>query len=272
MIKKVTIKNVLVTLVLTMLSTTNPILINSSTTPQWTYQTISAGTLDGSFGGGDGKVTTNINGGDIAYGVAIQSDGKIVVVGESNSSFGVARYNTDGSLDTSFDTDGFLTTNFGSVDAAYGVAIQSDGKIVVSGNSGNDFAVARYNTDGSLDTTFDTDGKLTTDIGSSSTDVAYGVAIQADGKIVVVGDNGSDFAVVRYNTDGSLDTTFDTDGKLTTDIGTATADTARAVTIQTDGKIVVVGRSANDFAVVRYLNDIPPLKQIASNGNGGIAG
>ena len=108
------------------------------------------------------------------------------------------------------------------------MAIQSDGKIVVAGDvdngSNDDFAVARYNADGSLDTTFDGDGKVTTAIGTAEID-AYAVAIQADGKIVVAGDayNGSDndFAVVRYNADGSLDTTFDGDGKVTTAVGIA---------------------------------------------------
>ena len=107
---------------------------------------------------------------------------------------------------------------------AYSVAIQSDGKIVAAGDSNNgsnsDFALVRYNTDGSLDTSFDSDGKVTTAIGSG-TDEAYSVAIQSDGKIVAAGysNNGSnnDFALVRYNTDGSLDTSFDSDGKVTTD-------------------------------------------------------
>ena len=107
---------------------------------------------------------------------------------------------------------------------AYSVAIQSDGKIVAAGYSNNgsnwDFALVRYNTDGSLDTNFDSDGKVTTAIGSGN-DYAWSVTIQSDGKIVAAGDsnNGSnnDFALVRYNTDGSLDTSFDSDGKVTTD-------------------------------------------------------
>ena len=124
--------------------------------------------------------------------------------------------NADGSLDTSFDTDGKVTTDFGSSgDVAQSVAIQSDGKIVAAGYSNNgsddEFALARYNTDGSLDTSFDTDGKVTTAIGSAS-DGAYSVAIQSDGKIVAAGssytgseDEGYDvFALARYNTDGSL--------------------------------------------------------------------
>ena len=113
-----------------------------------------------------------------------------------------------------------------ALDRARSVAIQSDGKIVAAGYSDNgsndDFALVRYNTDGSLDTSFDSDGKVTTAIGSG-TDQAFSVAIQSDGKIVAAGysDNGSndDFALVRYNTDGSLDTSFDSDGKVTTAIG-----------------------------------------------------
>ena len=132
-----------------------------------------------------------------------------------------------GDLDTSFDSDGKVTTEVGSTfDVARSVAIQSDGKIVAAGYSDNgsndDFALVRYNTDGSLDASFDGDGKVTTAIGSG-TDQAFSVAIQSDGKIVAAGDsyNGSndDFALVRYNTDGSLDTSFDSDGKVTTAIG-----------------------------------------------------
>jgi uncharacterized delta-60 repeat protein len=169
-----------------------------------------------------------------------------------------------GDLDTSFDTDGKVTTDFGaSSDSASSIALQSDGKIVVAGYSYNgsnyDFAVVRYNTNGSLDTSFDTDGKVTTDFGAQS-DYAKSVALQSDGKIVVAGYsyNGSnyDFAVVRYNTNGSLDTSFDTDGKVTTDFG-ASSDYAESVALQSDGKIVVAGTSYNgsnyDFAVVRYI-------------------
>jgi uncharacterized delta-60 repeat protein len=226
------------------------------------------GSLDTSFGT-DGKVTTAIGAGsDLAYSMALQSDGKIVVVGSSgniiNYGFAVVRYNTDGSLDTSFDTDGKVTTAIGAIgDVAYSIDLQSDGKIVVAGTSYNgssyDFAVVRYNTDGSLDTSFDTDGKVTTAIGAIG-DVAYSIDLQTDGKIVVAGTsyNGSnnDFAVVRYNTNGSLDTSFDTDGKVATAIG-ASSDSAYSIALQSDGKIVVAGGSYNgsndDFAVVRYI-------------------
>ncbi len=232
----------------------------------------STGTPDSTFDG-DGKLTTAIGSTtDQAYGVAIQSlDGKIVVVGISNNGtdddFAVARYEDSGALDATFSTDGKVTTPIGSgYDQAFGVAIQSDGKIVVVGSSNNgtnyDFAVVRYTTTGALDSTgptaFDTDGKLTTAIGSGN-DQAYGVAIQGDGKIVVAGfsNNGTnyDFAVVRYLTDGSLDSTFGSGGKVTTPIGSE-LDQAYGVAIQGDGKIVVAGYSNNgsnnDFAVVRY--------------------
>jgi len=225
------------------------------------------GSLDTTFDT-DGKVTTQIgSGSEIANSVVLQSDGKIVAAGSSdngsNYDFAIVRYNTDGSLDTTFDTDGKVTTPIGSrSDTAYGVVLQSDGKIVAAGysfnGSDNDFAIVRYNTNGSLDTTFDTDGKVTTPIGSRS-EIAFSVVLQSDGKIVAAGssDNGSnyDFAIVRYNTDGSLDTTFDTDGKVTTPIGSR-SDTAYGVVLQSDGKIVAAGYSFNgsdnDFAIVRY--------------------
>jgi uncharacterized delta-60 repeat protein len=224
------------------------------------------GSLDASFSG-DGKLTTDFGSAyatyDEAYSVAIQADGKIVVAGSSHNAdydydFAVARYNTDGSLDTTFDGDGKLTTDFVSpFDVAKSIAIQADGKIVVAGGSNGDFAVARYNTVGSLDTSFSGDGKLTNDFGSGSCH-AYSVAIQANGKIVVAGVSGSDFAVSRYNTDGSLDTSFDADGKLTTDFD-ASYDGAYSVAIQADGKIVVAGDSGYgsnyDFAVARYRTD-----------------
>ena len=116
--------------------------------------------------------------------------------------------------------------------------------------------------DGDLDTSFDTDGKLTPAIGSGA-DIAYSVVLQSDGKILVAGNsyNGSndDFAIVRYNTDGSLDTSFDTDGKKTNAIGSG-ADVANSVVLQSDGKILVAGSSdigSNyDFAIVRYNTDV----------------
>ena len=228
------------------------------------------GGLDNTFDG-DGKLTTDFFAdADYAYGVSLQPDGKIVVVGAvisgpNNVDFGLARYNTDGSLDNTFDSDGKLTTDFfAGANKAYAVALQPDGKIVVAGEADtgghSDFALARYDSDGSLDATLDGDGKVTT-IFFGYANVGNAVALQSDGRIVVAGevDTGSmhsDFGLIRYNPDGSLDNTFDDDGKLTTDYNIGSDDLGFAVTLQSDGKIVVAGWSANDgdanFALACY--------------------
>jgi uncharacterized delta-60 repeat protein len=228
------------------------------------------GDLDLSFGGG-GKVTTAIGAAnDYAQSVIQQADGKLVVAGYSwngsNDDVALVRYNTDGSLDTGFDGDGKVTTAIGTgYDEGYSVIQQADGKLVVAGTSYNgssyDFALVRYNTDGSLDTGFDGDGKVTTAIGAGD-DYGYSVIQQSDGKLVVPGTsyNGSsyDFALVRYNADGSLDASFDGDGIVTTAIGAAN-DYAQSVIQQADGKLVVAGTSYNgssyDVALVRYNTD-----------------
>jgi uncharacterized delta-60 repeat protein len=234
------------------------------------------GSLDNTFSG-DGIQTTDI-GDSEAESVVLQSDGKIIVAGTSTVSgdFAVVRYNTDGSLDTTFSGDGIQTTDFGASDNANSVVVQSDGKIVVAGKNSTRIAVARYNTDGSLDITFDTDGKQSTAIANEAN--GQEVILQSDGKIVVAGfirtvigigraDN-NDFAVVRYNTDGSLDTTFSGDGIQTTRIDQippdltepfSPYDRAYSVVLQSDGKIVVAGTSYEyelDFAVVRYSTSI----------------
>ena len=199
------------------------------------------GTLDTSFDG-DGKVITPIGSfDDVAYSVAIQTNGHIVAAGKSsngtNSDFVVVRYNTNGTLDTSFDGDGKAITPVGSIeDVAYSVAIQPDGRIVAAGYAGcntgepgDDFAVVRYNTDGTLDASFDGDGKALTAISTGSVDSASSVAVQTDGRIIVAGfsydgPNRGDFAIVRYNANGTLDTSFDGDGKAITGMGSSSSD------------------------------------------------
>ena len=231
----------------------------------------SNGSLDTSFGSG-GLVSTDfgVHGDDFAYGGALQTDGKIVVVGQvgaqfsqtaaADTRFGIARYNTNGTLDATLGTGGLVTTDFGTThDSAYGVAIQTDGKIVVAGTNGSDIILARYNTDGSLDSAnFGTGGKVTTDV-AGGVDVGRSVVIQASGKIVVGGSAGGDFALVRYNSDGTLDTaTFGTGGKVTTDFNGGT-DSMNQLVPQTDGKLVGAGSAANagntDFALARYSVD-----------------
>lgn len=229
------------------------------------------GSLDNSFGV-NGKVSTDFNiSGDFVSALALQSDGKIVVVGTSsnvseNDNFALARYYANGNLDASFGDNGKVTTDFNStMDIGNAVFIQADGKIVVAGNSknatNNDFALARYNMDGSLDSSFGLNGKVTTPIGLFD-DVATSVSLQNDGKIVVAGfyepDNlYPDFAIVRYNNDGSLDYTFGSDGKVTSPTGFG-SDYGYAISIQSDGKIVVAGQisvpaqPSGRFGVARY--------------------
>lgn len=172
-----------------------------------------------------------------------------------------------GTLDTSFDSDGYLNTAVGSQnDFGRAIAVQSDGKIIVVGYSVNgssidQIALTRYLSDGTLDTSFDTDGKVTTAIGSLGS-LAYSVAIQTDGKILVAGYTNQgggdlDFVVVRYLSNGSLDTTFSTDGIQTTSFGSGD-DKAHGIAIQNDGKIIVAGYSYQggtadyDIAALRY--------------------
>ena len=228
----------------------------------FTFINAAPGDLDTTFNTNGINITPIGDGIDEIYGSALQSDGKIVVVGTSGSSsagiFAVVRYNTDGSLDTTFDLDGKVTTLIlGNQDSARSVAIQTDGKIVVGGRSfkagtGIDFVIVRYNTNGSLDTTFGTDGKVITDF-ITVNELLNSIAIQSDGKIVAGGGSGS-CAIARYNTNGTLDTTFDTDGKVMTVNGTGANCTS--VTIQADGKIVAsgfaTGASNADFSVIRY--------------------
>ncbi len=243
----------------------------------------SDGALDVSFSG-DGKLTTAFGSSTAAiYSVNLQGDGKIIAAGNSFdgtvSTFALARYNTDGTPDATFDTDGMLTTSFNGInDLAFATVIQPDGKIVVAGyiqtSGGSAFALARYNTNGSLDTGFDTDGKLSTTFGANAE--AYAVTLQPDGKIIAAGYGSGastlDFALARYNVNGSLDVNFDADGKVLTPVGTA-ADKAYAIGVQNDGRIVAVGTSFSvpgmgddDFAIVRYTTAGVPDVTFSTDG------
>jgi uncharacterized delta-60 repeat protein len=225
------------------------------------------GSLDSSFGAG-GKATTNFSPSqDFAFGVALQADGKIVAAGRAGGSGGriaLARYNTDGTLDPSFSTDGKVTTDFTpGDDLVDNVAIQADGGIVVAGTAGyfgRDARVAlvRYGPDGSLDTTFGGDGKVTTNM-VNGFDAAFALAVQpGDQKIVVTGEAGSNIGVLRYNPDGTRDSTFSGDGKVTTSFTTG-LDYADDVVLEPGGKIIVAGSAdyfhASRFALARYDTD-----------------
>jgi uncharacterized delta-60 repeat protein len=268
------------------------------------------GNLDTSFGG-DGIVTTSFGDASaINHAVALQRDGKIIaaggVVGPSGAIFALARYLPDGRLDTTFSGDGKLTIDVGgreinalvvqpdgkivavgttalarfrpngALDATFGTAgvvsvdfeqlaavRQPDGKIVTSGQifnastSQNEFALARFLSNGTLDTTFSGDGRVDTDVGG--TGAAWAVALQADGKIIAAGnpvsvaDGHRDFGLVRYLPNGALDTTFGGDGRVTTNFGSTSE--ALAVILQPDAKIVAAGHATGVFALARYLPD-----------------
>jgi uncharacterized delta-60 repeat protein len=222
------------------------------------------GSLDATFGAG-GKVATDFGGGEQGNAVVIQTDGKIVAAGASDGNFALARYNANGTLDTAFGSGGMVITDFGAGEFAFELALQADGKIIAAGMSGSDFALARYNPNGSLDATFGTGGEVTTDCGSSS-DSAFGVVVQADGKIIAGGVGSGDVALARYNANGSLDPTFGSGGRVTTDLGSS-FDVANTLALQGDGKIVAAGGNSSDFALVRYS---PNGSLDTSFGSGGV--
>jgi uncharacterized delta-60 repeat protein len=219
-----------------------------------------------------------------ANGVVVQPDGLIVVAGGTGTAVLVRRYRSDGTPDPAFGTGGATTVTFGvgSV-AATDVALWQDGtdlKIVVAGaTSAGDMAVARLMPDGALDATFDGDGRTTIDFGSS--DSAEAVAVQPDGRVVVAGTSGSSpFALARLDVGGSLDATFDGDGRVTTTLpggcfGSCQPDRLLDLTLQQDGpdlKIVAVGEdvfagSGSSFALARYM---PNGSLDPSFGTGGI--
>lgn len=243
-----------------------------------------SGALDTTFGTG-GKVMTGIGtGNDIAFDVAIQADGKIVVAGEtndsagSNANFAVVRYNANGTLDTTFNTTGKVVTGIGSLDDyATCIGVQSDGKIVVGGYTyisadSTNFALARYNSNGALDTAFNTTGKVSTDLGG--VEVAEALTVQASGKILVAGFTSNvagDYAnnaLVRYNANGSLDTTFNTTGKVITNMG-PTYNYIDAIAVQADGKIVTAGSMVEaGVGVARYTTS--GVLDTSFNGSGKI--
>jgi uncharacterized delta-60 repeat protein len=201
--------------------------------------------------------------------VAIQPDGKIVILGYShngtNEDVLLARYNTDGSLDTSFGTGGFVLYDRGGNDRGLGLALQADGKIVAVGytyvGGQRDVLVLRYHPNGTLDSTFGTGGSATYSSSGSATDIGFGVAIQSDGGIVVVGEtsNGTkqDALVLRYTTGGSLDHGFGSGGVFVYGGSGRNTDRGFAAAIQPDRKIVLVGASVvnnKDDVLVLRLN------------------
>lgn len=215
------------------------------------------GSLDPAFGG-DGMVTTEVTPGvfhDLAYSAALQPDGKIIAAGVSratvnNDDFALVRYNTDGSLDTGFDSDGIVTSDIGNGPASGSrVIVQPDGKIVAAAQWRFAYALTRYDTDGAVDTSFGSGGRVWVFPGSSILDLV----LQPDGKILVVGSNGGSRTIIsRYNPEGSLDASFGSGGLVTTNIFTGVK-----MAVQPDGKILVTGMRAvkfSQFFVVARFN------------------
>lgn len=226
----------------------------------------SGGLLDPTFGQG-GKATASIGAGGAISGLAIQGGGQILVGGTvlfngTNSDFLLIRFTSSGALDHCFGStfclnlSGSVHTDFGGQDQAFAVALQGDGKIVAAGctqttiGSESRFAIARYNANGLIDSTFGAFGRVTTDFSASDDgcsaalqpETALSIAQQADGKLVIAGSTvdpqqlrPSVPIIARYNTNGSLDTTFGNGGKAVTEFG----DAAHGVVIQPDGRIVV---------------------------------
>jgi uncharacterized delta-60 repeat protein len=224
------------------------------------------GALDTSFGTG-GTVGTDIGGWDEASALAVQPDGRLVAAGRTiacnfvHLDFALARYLPDGTLDPSFGTGGKVTTRFDRNDGATAVVVQPDGKLVAAGRAGgdenSDYALARYLPDGTLDTSFGTDGKVTTDLGGF--DVVNALVVLPDGKLVAAGSAGrpsdgtSESALARYLPDGTLDPSFGTGGTVRTDRG----GSANALVVQGD-KLVAAGDgfgTSVDFLLARYLPD-----------------
>ena len=227
------------------------------------------GTLDATFGSG-GTVVTDFgpNDRDSAFGFLIQSDGKIVLAGStcerfasSECDFALARYDNNGNLDPTFGTGGRVVSGFGTTDIIYTIAQQKDKKLVVGGYRDLDFAIARYNPDGTLDSSFGTSGLVITEFGVTNYNAAVEkILIQDNGKIIAVGFDTNTtygFAMARYNpTDGSLDTSFGTGGLVTAGLYAW----GRDAVLQEDGKIVVVGSTSfnlptTDFAIARFNFD-----------------
>jgi uncharacterized delta-60 repeat protein len=242
------------------------------------------GSLDNGFGTA-GRATADFGGlVNEAKAVAVQSDGKIVAAGfvqtpQGGYDFGLARFNSNGSLDSTFGLGGKVTTDFsGFSDFAYSVILRPDGRIVVGGSSQNersfDFALARYDSNGILDSAFGSGGKVTLDFFGRE-DEALAMAVQSDGKIVAAGYVGGagqleDFGLARFNADGSVDSTFGTNGKVATDFGFS--DKILAVVIQQDGKIVGAGYARDNtdlnygFALARYHGSGARDKQFGTKG------
>lgn len=202
----------------------------------------------------------------VANAMTIQPDNKVVIVGYSKTSsteedFAIARVNIDGTLDTDFSNDGKLIVSLETYDRAQAVTIQNDGKILVGGDANGKIGLVRITEFGNLDSTFGTGGKVLTDLPSGSEELVS-IKTLSNGKIVGGGtrfNSQYNLLLIRYNTDGTLDTTFGNSGNTTIDLDNTSEDLAKNLEIQNDGKIILVGDCYSGgtfyFAVTRCTAD-----------------
>ncbi len=241
-----------------------------------------SGFLDTSFGTG-GKVLIDFGLPSHSHSVVVQSDGKIVVAGETYTSadggmFAIARVLASGELDTSFGSGGKVMQALGSNANAHAVVLQADGKLLVGGyatdveTGRSGFVVARFLSNGTLDSSFGSNGSSTVPVGTGD-NRCHVLMVQSDGKIILTGGVGTapnlDFALLRFNSNGSLDTSFGASGIVTTNFVSSprrSADETAGGVIQPDGKIIVGGYSERKFALARYLSSGAPDSSFGTGG------
>lgn len=213
-----------------------------------------AGALDAGFG----MSTTNFGGTDVSLAVISYPDGRALQVGVGNNNFGLARFLTNGSLDTTFGTGGTVSHDVAGLlfpETAAAVALYSNGKILVGGhglevNSGTmAFVLTRYHSDGSVDSSFNGNGVSYSPYPGAITDAAA-MAFQSDGKILLAGTIGSDFGITRFLPEGVVDSAFGTDGFVRSDFAGA-YDTGWSLSVQSDGKIIL-GGACTSGGVARF--------------------
>ena len=235
-----------------------------------------AGVPDTTFSG-DGKRTANlVSGQEFAQSVVIDASGRLVVLGSASFSgatrFALARFNAGGAIDTTFSGDGWTITDLGpGFDEGLGLALQEDGKLVASGITGapnaHRMALARYNANGTLDTTFSGNGKFAINTSPGYED-AFGLAVQGDGKIVMGGDANGRIGLVRVSSSGVLDPAFSGNGIQITD-RPGGPEWISDIRLQDDGKIVFGGRQAGAGGRMlfgRYLANGDPDTSFSSDG------
>jgi uncharacterized delta-60 repeat protein len=212
------------------------------------------GILDNTFGN-NGVVNSTVGYHTGALALALQADGKILVTGFSiidTRQIIVLRFNADGSIDSSYGDNGLSTAVVGQSSQAEAIALDGDGKAVISGISDNQFVVARFNTNGAIDQTFGIQGVVVSNIGTRSS--ALAVAIQSDQKIVTCGFADEMFALARYNANGDLDTNFNGVGYITKLLNN-TGNSAKAILLDANQKILIAGSAQDDLGILRFNAD-----------------